>query len=283
MSQFKEVFADNLSSVHFTGNLARIDFTSLVSGMDGSLQEEPNVRLIMDVQQVIRLRDCLDTFVDRLQGKQKTLENRYNPGIFNVHNIDEAKSIILTKEGQDGSEERWRKETPALISILRSVWNLHEGVTVVDYGCGIGRIAKELCKFGCKVIGVDISSQMRELAIQYVADTHFSVVSPQEFVSMIDSGFICDYACAIWVLQHCLKPEQDLTNIKTALKRGGELFVVNNKFSRAVPVVDKVWQDDKIDIWKMLADNLWQVQLLDFPEDVGVDARCFQCGFYKRY
>ena len=250
---------------------------------------KPNLRLIMNPQQAITLRDMLNAFLQKLQGSSilqgKTLEERYNPGIFSVSNIDEAKRIILTKEGSSSSEERWQKETPALMRMLSNYWKLLPGTKIVDYGCGIGRISKELCKLGCYVVGVDISPEMRQLAVQYVGDNeHFIVVSPEQFTEMLNRGFQCDYACAIWVLQHCLKPNEDLGAILSALKSDGELFVVNNKFSRAVPVVDVPWQDDDIDIWQMCrnATLLHELRVLGFPEGVGIDPRYFQCGFYQR-
>lgn len=303
MSEHMEVFIDGLNQLHFTGGLVRLDFMSLHPEDEGTPSEKKtNLRVIMNARQTVQLRDSLNTFIQRLQeanvfqnqaagnrdvGRQnarndRSLEERYNPGVFSVSNIDDAKRIILTDEGRDGSEDRWRKETPALISLLKNEWRLGEGTTVVDYGCGIGRISKELCRMGCRVVGVDISPEMRNLAVQYVNDERFSVVTPEAFANMVNQGFSCDYACTIWVLQHCLKPTEDLGHIKRALKNGGGLFVVNNKFSRAVPVIDGVWQNDNIDIWRMCRDNLREVRLLDFPDGVGVDARYYQCGFYQK-
>lgn len=303
MSEHMEVFIDGLNQLHFTGGLVRLDFMSLHPEDEGTPSEKKtNLRVIMNARQTVQLRDSLNTFIQRLQeanvfqnqtagnrdvGRRnarngRSLEERYNPGVFSVSNIDDAKRIILTDEGRDGSEDRWRKETPALISLLKNEWRLGEGTTVVDYGCGIGRISKELCRMGCRVVGVDISPEMRNLAVQYVNDERFSVVTPEAFVNMVNHGFSCDYACTIWVLQHCLKPTEDLGHIKRALKNGGGLFVVNNKFSRAVPVIDGVWQNDNIDIWRMCRDNLREVRLLDFPDGIGVDARFYQCGFYQK-
>ena len=261
MSELTEIFVDGLNQIHFIGGLTSLDFMTLNPEKgEASLSKKANLRVIMNAQQAFLLRESLNTLIQRLQednvlqkpmvgngaswqqngNNGRTLEERYNPGIFSVSNVDEAKRIILTKEGRDGSEERWRKETPALISLLKNEWRLGSGTTVVDFGCGIGRISRELCKMGCRVVGVDISPEMRRLAIQYVDNARFSVVAPEEFINMINNGFSCDYACAIWVLQHCLKPIVDLGNIKRALKNGGGLFVVNNKYSRAVPVIDGV-------------------------------------------
>ena len=303
MSEHIEVFTDGLNQLHFTGGLVRLDFMSLYPEEDGTSSEKKmNLRIIMNAQQTVQLRDSLNTLIQRLQeagvfrnqaagdrgvrvqnaNDDRKLEERYNPGIFSVSNVDDAKRIILTDEGGDDSENRWRKETPALISLLRNEWRLGAGTTVVDYGCGIGRISKELCSMGCQVVGVDISPEMRKLAVQYVNDERFSVVSPEAFVNMVNNGFSCDYACAIWVLQHCLKPAVDLGHIKRALKNGGGLFVVNNRYFRAVPVIDSVWHHDDIDIWQMCRDNLREVRLLDFPDGVGVKPQFYQCGFYQK-
>ena len=277
----EQIFVDGLKNLHFTGDMVRLNFMHLVPE---SNSQQTNLQVIMNVQAAISLRDSLNVLLDKMNVPQtQPLEQRYNPGIFSVNTIDDAKRIILTKESQDGSEERWRKETPVIMNMLKNGWNLGAGTVVVDYGCGIGRISKELCNLGCHVIGVDISPEMRKLAMEYVDNIErFLVVSPEQFEDMISRGFQADYACAIWVLQHCLKPEEDLNRIKNSLKWQGELFVVNNKFSRAVPVKDKVWQNDDINIWKLCADYLLPMRLFPFPEGVGVDPKYFQCCFYKK-
>jgi len=278
----EQIFVDGLSNLHFTGDMVRLNFMHLVPE---SNSQQTNLQVVMNVQAAISLRDSLNVLLDKMNVPQaKPLEQRYNPGIFSVNTIDEAKRIILTKESQDGPEERWRKETPAIMSILKNEWSLCPGKVIVDYGCGIGRISKELCNLGCHVIGVDISSEMRKLAVEYVDDINrFLVVSPDQFKDMISRGLQADYACAIWVLQHCLYPEDDLNTIKNSLKWRGGLFVVNNKFSRAVLVRDRVWQDDKINIWELCAKYFRQSRLLQFPDGVGIESKYFQCGFYQKF
>lgn len=278
----EQIFVDGLSNLHFTGDMVRLNFMHLVPETNS---KQTNLQVVMNVQAAISLRDSLNVLLDKMNVPQaKPLEQRYNPGIFSVNTIDEAKRIILTKESQDGPEERWRKETPAIMSMLKNEWSLCPGKVIVDYGCGIGRISKELCNLGCHVIGVDISPEMRKLAVEYVDDINrFLVVSPEQFKDMISRGLQADYACAIWVLQHCLYPEDDLNTIKNSLKWRGGLFVVNNKFSRAVPVKDRVWQDDKVDIWKLCTQYFRQSHLLQFPDGVGIEAKYFQCGFYQKF
>jgi SAM-dependent methyltransferase len=93
----------------------------------------------------------------------------YNAGIFDVADLDGARRIILTPEGGQTTDQRWNCETPYLTGLIADNLKLTAGSVVVDYGCGVGRLAKELIsRHGCRVIGVDISANMRALADRYV-------------------------------------------------------------------------------------------------------------------
>lgn len=72
-----------------------------------------------------------------------------------------------------------RGAAPGLLSLLRRS-GLTEGV-VVDLGCGSGIWAQALARAGYSVVGVDISSDMIELARRRVPDATFHVGSFLEF------------------------------------------------------------------------------------------------------
>ncbi len=101
---------------------------------------------------------------------------QYNPRIFDVNTIDDAKKIILTPEAGMATNERWEKETPFLKKDISDFFkNLTKESVIVDFGCGIGRVSKEIIDaIGCKVIGIDISQSMRQLAIKYVNNLTFA-------------------------------------------------------------------------------------------------------------
>ncbi len=68
----------------------------------------------------------------------------YNPDIFRVRTIDEAKAIILTAEDA-GVDKRWETETPYLIGLIRQHFpGFDANSFVVDYGCGIARLSRGL-------------------------------------------------------------------------------------------------------------------------------------------
>jgi cyclopropane fatty-acyl-phospholipid synthase-like methyltransferase len=178
----------------------------------------------------------------------------YNPAVFNVNNISEAMRIILTPEGST-TEERWQTETPHVCDLIAKSIEITPSSFVLDYGCGIGRIAKELiARHGCHVIGVDISASMRALSVIYVESDRFAACTPEMLAAMTERGFTFDVALSIWVLQHCLNPVHDISRLRSALGPAGQLFVLNNTH-RCVPTLQAGWVDDSIDIKALLMDN----------------------------
>jgi SAM-dependent methyltransferase len=176
----------------------------------------------------------------------------YNPEIFSVPDLLHAKKIILTAESSS-TEERWKTETPMLAGLIAAHNKIGPDTVVLDYGCGIGRMAKELiAKHGCRVIGVDISPSMRALSVEYVNSDNFFACPSAMLKVLIDGGLRVDLAISIWVLQHCLAPATDIGYLRDALKPGGGLFVVNN-IHRAVPTKEAGWASDGIDIKGTLA------------------------------
>src|SRR5262252_187833 len=145
----------------------------------------------------------------------------YYPRVFDVGSEQHAKNIILTPEGGQTTNERWIKETPYLVDLMLETVKLDKESLVLDYGCGIGRLAKELiARTGCHVIGVDISSTMLGHAYGYVNSPNFSAISENMFkwiISVSDNSLYFDFAYSVWVLQHCLDPEKDLDAISDAL------------------------------------------------------------------
>ena len=176
----------------------------------------------------------------------------YNPEIFSVGDEAQAKAIILTAENST-TQARWEQETPFLCSLIRGQIALGADSVILDYGCGIGRVAKALIEgYGCRVIGVDISPSMRSLSVGYVNSDRFFACAPEMLGFLVDQGLRFDLAISIWVLQHCLSPAVDIQLLRDALKPRGRLFVVNN-VHRAVPTKEGGWVSDGIDIKATLA------------------------------
>lgn len=160
----------------------------------------------------------------------------YYPEIFNVADIAAAKDVILTNEGPGAdTETRWSIETPYVMSLIAGTLAPGPDTLVLDYGCGVGRMAKAMIDAtGCSVIGLDISPSMRALANDYVASERFTALSPQQFDRLVASGLRVDAAISVWVLQHCFAPADDIARIRGGLAPGGGCFILNMP-KRAVP------------------------------------------------
>ena len=178
----------------------------------------------------------------------------YNPTVFQVNNLAEAMSIILTPEGST-TAQRWETETPYLADLIAEHCSLGADSLVLDYGCGIGRLAHELInRHGCRVVGVDISPSMRALSVVYTRSDRFMSCSHEMLEGLVARGVTFDVALAIWVLQHCATPAQDMARIRAALRPGGSLFVANG-VNRSVPTAEQGWVNDSLDIKTMLAEE----------------------------
>jgi ubiquinone/menaquinone biosynthesis C-methylase UbiE len=190
--------------------------------------------------------------------EQPKIQVQYHPQVFDAGDMQRAKEIILTSEGPGAdTDRRWQIETPYVIELMSKCFILRPDTVVLDYGCGIGRVAKAMIEaFGCSVIGVDISRNMRRLAEDYVDSERFVAVAPQQFDTMVRAGLRIQAAIAIWVLQHCLTPAEDIARIKRGVLPNGRVFVLNMP-KRAVPAKVRennqfVWIPDNVDVSALL-------------------------------
>src|SRR4051812_24370415 len=180
------------------------------------------------------------------------MQPTYNPAVFNVNDIPQAMSIIMTPEGAT-TEERWEKETPYLADLIAEQFSVTADSLLLDYGCGIGRMSHELIKrHNCRIVGVDISPSMRALSVVYTRSDRFMSCSHEMLQGLVARGLNVDAALSIWVLQHCAAPAQDIGLIRAALKPGGHLFAVNGNV-RSIPTTELGWVNDGLDIRAMLA------------------------------
>jgi 2-polyprenyl-3-methyl-5-hydroxy-6-metoxy-1,4-benzoquinol methylase len=180
----------------------------------------------------------------------------YDVSPFEVSNIARAQAIILTPtaEGRN-TEERWQIETEYLLDLIGHCCKLGPGSTVLDYGCGVGRLSKPIIeRYGARVTGVDASAHMLALARDYVRSDRFCTLTLPglDYLIREDSASF-DAVISVWTLQHAKYPAEDIYRIQQAMIQDGRLFVVNEKL-RCVPTRELGWIDDGIDIRRALKD-----------------------------
>ncbi len=147
----------------------------------------------------------------------------YHPAVFHVNDIAQAMAVIMTPEGST-TAERWETETPYLADLIAQELTITPDTLLLDYGCGIGRLAYELIqRHNCRVVGVDISPSMRALSVVYTRSDRFMSCSHDMLEGLTARGLRFDAALSLWVLQHCATPAQDIARIRNALKPDGHV------------------------------------------------------------
>jgi len=104
------------------------------------------------------------------------------------------------------------------------------GATVLDAGCGSGRIFGYKLAAGCRVVGVDIGAELRDNP--NVADPVHGDVQRLPFA---DASF--DAALASHVMEHLSRPDEALAEIARVLRSGGRLLLLTPNRFHYVPLV----------------------------------------------
>jgi SAM-dependent methyltransferase len=194
---------------------------------------------------------------------------RYAQRLFDVSDREEARSIILQAPDPALCDWRWANETPWFGRLIVSACAVDSESRILDFGCGLGRLAKWLIdNVGCRVVGVDISPSMRELAVEYVDSDRFAVISYEEFCAdpRVGEGFDGAFAC--YVLQHVERPDRDVPAIAAALRPGAGFLLVNSLL-RWVPTTHGLARDD-FDVFAITRASLVEERTFAFPAEVAV-------------
>lgn len=155
--------------------------------------------------------------------------------LFLPNTLDEAKEASVGTCNGFNRQTRWEQETPLFAQAILRHKNPDDRV-IVDYGCGPGRIAKELLRIsdethlGLQVIGIDNSPKMREIAEKHVNHEHFTAYAPEDW------NQIADFVYFVYCLQHipAIEIRDTLQRIYTFLKDTGKLFYCSSDYRMAV-------------------------------------------------
>ena len=140
----------------------------------------------------------------------------YDPSIFNQSEVEMARQVVLTPENGIPTQVRWESETPWLLNLIAK--HIKPTGLVVDYGCGVGRIAAHLVEMNYPVIGVDTSASMRQHATSLIANERFVAMTPVMLDQLVGIGVKADCVLAIWMLQHCFDLEAEIERMPARKK-----------------------------------------------------------------
>lgn len=173
---------------------------------------------------------------------------KYHKETFDPVNLAHAKDIVLVPD--QTRPHKFEEETDYLVEFMVKNVPLTQTSVVLDFGCGMGRVAKKLIeRVGCTVIGVDISAGMLYQAQKYVSDGRFNPKFSHHKQNI-------DIALVAFVLQHVEDPAEEIKKIDAVLKPGG-MVVLLNEPARYVPTEPEngmaVWHDDGINVTDLMA------------------------------
>jgi SAM-dependent methyltransferase len=145
-----------------------------------------------------------------------------------------ANSLIRTSMGDCNGVsglERWEKETPVFARQIAT--HIDADVKkVVEYGCGIGRLAKAVLALCPEIdlVGVDDSVRQLNTALAYVNEVRFEALLPQQFEGQADLIY------SVYVLQHtpAVELREALHRIYSMLKPGGKFIYCGSEVRMAV-------------------------------------------------
>lgn len=131
-----------------------------------------------------------------------------------------------------------------LPNLLRLV-EAKKGEVILDLACGQGFFAREFAKLGAKIIGVDIASELIEIAKRDKSVEYH--VSPAHKLDFLQDKSI-DKILIILSLQNIENANDVIKEVNRVLKPKGKLFIVLNHPAFRIPKASSWGWDDKLNL-----------------------------------
>jgi ADP-heptose:LPS heptosyltransferase/SAM-dependent methyltransferase len=168
--------------------------------------------------------------------------------LFRPRSFDEGKHAVVGDCNGFTMQQRWDAETPAFArAIIRNV-NFMQGPTshinILDYGCGVGRLAKEVLSQSDKVlvVGVDASDDMIKQSNLYVDSKLYSAKRAEDL-----GGHKFHLVYCVYVLQHCpsIEIREVLSRIHHHLEDDGIFIYCSSDYRMSIRFDGQGFFDDR--------------------------------------
>ncbi len=150
----------------------------------------------------------------------KNITNSKYKKSWNPSSLAEAKKAVASAT----SEEDFEKTGIQFVEKLQKY--LKKDFEILDYGCGIGRMAKPMSEIVNQIHCIDISKKMLEFAKEYCSDkSNIKFMQTNGSIISLDDNTI-DFAYSVLVLQHMEKEDAFLIlkEMYRVLKKGAKVY-----------------------------------------------------------
>lgn len=152
--------------------------------------------------------------------------------LFKPKDFEEARHSVVGDCNGIPMNMRWEVETPLFAKEILKHAKPEPGFTILDYGCGCGRLSKEILAqdHSVTVIGLDVSKDELKLAEKYIANSRFIPVLPHELNQKVDLVY------CVYCLQHApaIEIREILQRIHYFLKPGGKFIYCSSDYRMAI-------------------------------------------------
>lgn len=164
-----------------------------------------------------------------------------NP-VFQPTNFESMVNLVVGECNGIKGQDRWERETPLFVNAI-SNYITDDIKVVLDYGCGVGRLAKGVLAANPQIdlIGIDDSPKQLNAALAYVNDERFETLLPTELNRSVDLVY------CIYVLQHipAIELREALQRMHHFLKPGGTLIFCSSEYRMSVRFDRPQFFDDR--------------------------------------
>jgi ADP-heptose:LPS heptosyltransferase/ubiquinone/menaquinone biosynthesis C-methylase UbiE len=164
--------------------------------------------------------------------------------LFKPVDFEDGRNAVVGDCNGISMQDRWKVETPLFAKeILKLARAKALSPCILDYGCGVGRLAKEIITQDddCFIVGVDASKEMMKQASDYVNSDSFFTQSPQELNRKFDLVY------CVYVLQHVpsIEIREILQRIYHHLKDDGIFIYCSSDYRMCIRFDNQGFFDDR--------------------------------------